>query len=41
MNNYTITFEKSAQKFLKKQTSKIQSKILLAISELPDGTDIK
>lgn len=38
---YTITFEKAAQKFLRKQTPKLQKNILTAIYKLPDGTDIK
>lgn len=41
MSDYTITLEKSARKFLKKQNPKIQTVILKAISKLPDGTDIK
>lgn len=41
MSDYTITFEKSAVKFLKKQTPKMQKSILDAISRLPDGSDIK
>ncbi len=41
MNDYTITFEKSAKKFLKSQNAKLQTKILSAISNLPYGTDIK
>lgn len=41
MNPYKITFEKSAIKFLKKQSAKLQESILKAISNLPDGTDIK
>lgn len=38
---YKITFEKAAQKFLKKQNPKTARNILNAISELPEGTDIK
>lgn len=38
---YKITFEKAAQKFLKKQNPKTAGNILKAISELPEGTDIK
>ena len=38
---YKITFEKAAQKFLKKQNPKMAGNILKAISELPEGTDIK
>ena len=41
MSEYTITFEKTAVKFLKKQNAKMQDSILTAISSLPDGTDIK
>lgn len=41
MSRYTITFEKAAEKFLKKQTQKLQSNILTAIYKLPAGTDIK
>lgn len=41
MSKYTITFEKAATKFLKKQNAKLQNSILTAISELPNGTDIK
>ena len=39
--SYTITFEKAAQKFLKKQSPKTQKAILCAIANLPGGTDIK
>lgn len=41
MSNYTVTFEKAAKKFLKKQSPKVQTTLLTAISKLPDGTDIK
>lgn len=41
MSAYKITFEKAALKFLKKQNSKLQNSILIAISELPNGRDIK
>jgi mRNA interferase RelE/StbE len=41
MSGYKTTFEKAAIKFLKKQTPKMQSMILMAISKLPEGTDIK
>lgn len=40
-NHYTIRFEKAAEKFLKKQTPKIQQNLMRAIYKLPDGTDIK
>ncbi len=38
---YTIRFEKTAEKFLRKQTPKMQENLLKAIHKLPDGTDIK
>lgn len=41
MSEYTITFEKAALKFLKKQNEKMQNTIISAISNLPEGTDIK
>lgn len=41
MSAYKITFEKAATKFLKKQSIKLQELILKAISDLPNGTDIK
>lgn len=41
MSTYKITFEKAATKFLKKQNAKLQESILTAISNLPNGTDIK
>lgn len=41
MSVYKIIFEKAAKKFLKKQNLKIQNTVMKAISNLPDGTDIK
>ena len=41
MSSYTITFEKAAIKFIKKQNSKMQKLVLSAILKLPNGTDIK
>lgn len=41
MSTYKITFEKAAIKFLKKQNAKLQESILNAISNLPDGKDVK
>lgn len=41
MSTYKIIFEKAATKFLKKQNAKIQELVLKAISNLPNGTDIK
>lgn len=38
---YKIQFEKSAVKFLKKQDKPTQERLLKAINELPNGTDIK
>lgn len=38
---YEITFQKAAVKFLKKQNRKTQERLLQAIAQLPDGTDIK
>ncbi|MCX4322842.1 MAG: type II toxin-antitoxin system RelE/ParE family toxin [Lachnospiraceae bacterium] len=38
---YAIRFEKAAEKFLRKQTPKIQQNLMRAIYKLPDGTDIK
>ena len=40
-SQYAIRFEKSAEKFLRKQTPGIQENLLTAIYKLPDGTDIK
>lgn len=41
MSLYKIQFEKSAIKFLKKQDKPTQERLIKAISELPQGTDIK
>lgn len=41
MSRYTITFEKAATKFLKKQNRSTQERLLKAINKLPNGTDIK
>ena len=41
MNEYTITFEKAALKFLRKQDKTTQTRILNIIKQLPNGTDIK
>lgn len=41
MNEYTITFEKAALKFIRKQDKMTQKRLLTAISQLPIGTDIK
>lgn len=38
---YEITFQKAAVKFLKKQDRKTQERLLQAINQLPDGTDIR
>lgn len=38
---YKIEFQKAALKFLKKQDKKTQERLLLAINQLPEGTDIK
>lgn len=38
---YRIVFQKAAEKFLKKQDRKTQERLLLAINQLPQGTDIK
>ncbi len=40
-NRYAIRFEKAAEKFLRKQTPKMQKTLMTAIYKLPDGTDIK
>ena len=39
--SYEIQFEKSAIKFLKKQDKPTQERLMKAINELPNGTDIK
>lgn len=41
MIKYTITFQKAALKFLRKQDKKTQQRLLLAINALPSGNDIK
>ena len=41
MSKYTITFEKAALKYLRKQSKSTQERLLRAINKLPDGTDIK
>ena len=38
---YKIIFQKAAVKFLKKQNRKTQERLLKAINQLPNGTDIK
>ena len=38
---YKIVFQKAALKFIKKQDKKTQERLLKAINQLPDGTDIK
>lgn len=40
-SQYAIRFEKTAEKFLKKQTHRTQQNLMAAIYKLPDGTDIK
>lgn len=41
MNKYTVTFEKAAVKFLRKQNQSTQERLMRAIRQLPNGTDIK
>lgn len=41
MSKYTVTFEKAAVKFLKKQDRTTQERLMRAIKQLPDRTDIK
>lgn len=41
MSEYTVTFEKAALKFLRKQNRGTQERIMKAIEQLPKGTDIK
>jgi len=41
MSSYNIQFEKAALKFLQKQDKPTKERLLRAISQLPDGTDIK
>ncbi len=38
---YKIIIQKAAEKFLRKQSKKIQKRLLEAIYKLPQGTDIK
>ncbi|MCD8118641.1 MAG: type II toxin-antitoxin system RelE/ParE family toxin [Lachnospiraceae bacterium] len=38
---YEIIFQKAAQKFLRKQDSVMRKRLLQAIYQLPEGTDIK
>lgn len=38
---YSIKFEKSAEKFIRKQPKNVQQKLYNAIKQLPDGKDIK
>ena len=38
---YRIEFQKAAVKFLKKQDKKTQTRILQAVKNLPEGSDIK
>lgn len=38
---YKIMIQKAAEKFLRKQSRKIQERLLDAIYKLPQGTDIK
>lgn len=39
--NYKIIFQKAAAKFLKKQDKRTQERLMRAINQLPNGTDIK
>ena len=39
--SYRIVFQKAAVKFLKKQDKPTQERLLHAINNLPNGTDIK
>jgi len=39
--NYRIIIQKSAEKFLRKQTKKMQERLLNVIYKLPEGSDIK
>lgn len=41
MSEYTVTFEKAAVKFLRKQNQSTQERLMRAIKQLPNGTDIK
>ena len=41
MSDYKIVFEKAALKFLQKQDKPTKTRLLKAIYELPNGSDIK
>lgn len=41
MMEYTVTFEKAALKFLRKQDKTTQERLMKAVKQLPNGTDIK
>jgi len=41
MNGYTVTFEKAALKFMRKQDRVLQERIMNIIKQLPGGADIK
>lgn len=41
MSKYTITFEKAALRFLRRQDKITQERIMKTIKQLPNGTDIK
>ncbi len=41
MKGYTVTFEKAALKFLRKQDKITQERLMKAVKQLPNGTDIK
>ena len=41
MSEYRIIFEKAAVKFLRRQDKPTQERLLRAINNLPNGTDIK
>lgn len=41
MSAYKIEFEKAALKFLQKQDKPTKTRLIKAISELPNGSDIK
>jgi mRNA interferase RelE/StbE len=41
MQTYRIEFRKTVLKFLERQTPNVQKRILSAIRNLPQGTDIK
>ena len=40
MKGYTVTFEKAALKFLRKQDKITQERLMKAVKQLPNGTDI-